>query len=152
MGEGARAEVPISAPNQESVTSYAGDTGIAHLAKVESTSILHCKLPVFPFEIVKYLGDSYANILFLLTLPLGSVLKLPGLRCLTVVEGRGHKATDASVRDVGGRRRAEAAASAKVPRSLRPVKTNRGQEGYRETAPRATAYCETVRRLHNLGG
>lgn len=135
MGEGARAEVPILAPNQ-SVMSYAGDTGIAHLAKVESTSILHCKLPVFPFEIIKYLGDSYANILFLVTLPLGSVLKLPGLRCLTVVEGRGHKATDASVRDVGGRWRAEAAASAKLPRSLRPMKTDREARRDIEKQPR----------------
>lgn len=106
------------------------------MAKAESTWILHCKLPVFPFEIIKYLGDSYANILFLVTLPLGSVLKLPGLRCLTVVEGRGHKAMDASVRDVGGRWQAEAAASAMLPRSLRPVKTDREARRDIEKQPR----------------
>lgn len=43
VGEGARAEVPISAQNQEYVTSSAGDSDIAHLAKAESTWILHGK-------------------------------------------------------------------------------------------------------------
>lgn len=82
------------------------------------------------------MSDGYADILFLLTLPQGSVLNLPGSRCLMVVEGRGHKATDASVWDVGGRQQAEAAVSAKPPQSRCPVKMDREARREAATQPR----------------
>lgn len=37
--------------------SYGSDTNLDHLVKVESTRILHCKLPIFPFAIAKYLEE-----------------------------------------------------------------------------------------------